>query len=269
MVAVTSLTEWNYFVLDRVTRTARFDMADTAFLLWTPIWPLAPSCHNLLISFDSHRLRRAWADAFCCPGFPPAKRSRRSRASCERRESGQGAVELPPRLITCRMIYIRLTRYTRSKRKLAQRGSWLPNQRWFQKRFTESWNAPEGSGRDLQGHITIELLVMGAIDVAHSTSADLFDDAVVAKRSANHGGGTASGAGHTRPHLRACQPAVPKCLTFFGAASQVGLARFEDVEACQITTCEDRPRWKQSGLATRHRWAIMRVIGPSRESRHR
>ena len=43
-------------------------------------------------------------------------------------------------------------------------------------------------GEDLQGDVAVELVVMGAVDLAHAPGAEALDDAVVGERAADHAG---------------------------------------------------------------------------------
>ena len=43
-------------------------------------------------------------------------------------------------------------------------------------------------GEDLQGDVPIELVVVGAVDLAHAPGAEALDDAVVVERAADHTG---------------------------------------------------------------------------------
>src|SRR6266478_6822470 len=63
----------------------------------------------------------------------------------------------------------------------------------------------EGPRRqNLERHITLKLLIAGAIDHAHSTGANLFQDAVMAECLANHAEGTYP-CGHIRLRGRLSQ----------------------------------------------------------------
>jgi hypothetical protein len=42
-------------------------------------------------------------------------------------------------------------------------------------------------GEDFKGHVAVELLVVGAIDFAHSAGTNFLKDAIVAKLLAQHG----------------------------------------------------------------------------------
>jgi len=64
----------------------------------------------------------------------------------------------------------------------------------FRKRFSLLAEALAGGlvsqrafGKDFDGNVSAQMLIAGALDHPHAPAADLFDDAVVPERLANHG----------------------------------------------------------------------------------
>ena len=71
---------------------------------------------------------------------------------------------------------------------MAQSGE---NLRFLAEPFPRALIVGGASREDLDGDITVEVLIMGAVYLAHSTRADFLNNIVVAKRAANHWNGTA------------------------------------------------------------------------------
>jgi hypothetical protein len=59
------------------------------------------------------------------------------------------------------------------------------NQSFFVEMLAGGFVGKRTGRKDLNGNITGEVLVAGAIDISHTTGADLFDDAVVAQLKAD------------------------------------------------------------------------------------
>src|SRR5712691_9772946 len=111
----------------------------------------------------------------------------------------------------------------------------------------------EGTRRqDLERHITLKLLIAGAIDHAHSTGAHLFQDAVMAECLANHAEGT-----YPCGHLRLRRGRSQRCEADL-------LARFQSIMKDQELTwnCGKRRGSERRRL---QRW-LDELLGKSGES---
>ena len=73
---------------------------------------------------------------------------------------------------------------------------------FFAEPFSGSVVSEHAEGQNLKGHVAIELLVVSAVDHAHSAGADLLENDVVSESLADEMGRDGHFAGNGRPTLR-------------------------------------------------------------------